>query len=296
MDIITKEVDLCLDLDEKTIVLDIETTGLSKINNKIILIGFLFKKNNHNFITQIFCDEKSEEKNLIKEFFKLISHYRNIITYNGKVFDIPFIENKFLKYLKGKSIYDFNHIDLLDFFRKLKKPLCLDSLKLKSIEKLYGINRIDEFSGKESVLLYEKYLISKNKKLKEFILLHNFEDILYLSKIECEKFNILKNKNFYFELILKNKGYFLIINDYKFLKNKLRINLKSLNSNIPNLKLYYENINIINKNDSLQIEISTTKKENKVYYPSNNPILLKEFDYVYENVLYSIAKSLLKNL
>ncbi|MCT4585735.1 MAG: ribonuclease H-like domain-containing protein [Peptostreptococcaceae bacterium] len=296
MDIITKEVDLCLNIDEKTIVLDIETTGLSKINNKIILIGFLYKKNNQVFITQIFCDEKHEENTLINEFFKLISNYKNIITYNGKSFDLPFIETKALKYLKNKSIYDFTHIDLLDFFRKLKKPLNLDSLKLKSIEKLYQINRDDLISGKESVLLYEEYLISKDNNLKNFILLHNFEDILYLSKIECEKFNILKNKNFYFEISINNKDYFLIINNYKFLKNKLRVNLKSLNANIPNLKLYYENINIINKDDNLQVEISITKKEEKIYYPSTHPILLKDCDYVYENVIYSIINSLLTNL
>lgn len=296
MDIITKEVDLSLNINEQTIVLDIETTGLSKNNNHIILIGFLFKKNKKIFITQIFCNKKNEEKELIKEFLRLISNYKNIITYNGKRFDLPFIDAKILKYFKKSLIYNFNHIDLLDFFRVLKKPLNLDSLKLKSIEKLYAINRDDLISGKESVLLYNNYLISKDERLKEFILLHNFEDILYLSKIESQKFDILKNKNFYFELTFNDKNYYLILNNYKFLKNKLKINLKSLNKNIPNLKLYYENINIINKDDSLKIEIATTNKENKIYYPSNPPILLKDSNYVYENVLYSITNSLLQNL
>jgi hypothetical protein len=54
----------------------------------------------------------------------------------------------------------------------------LENRKLKTIEKLLGIERTDTISGKESIQEYKAYLLNPQKELLNKILLHNADDIL----------------------------------------------------------------------------------------------------------------------
>lgn len=140
---------------------DIETTGLSKYTDQITMIG-IYDGNTPN----IYIQGKNLEQ--AKEHLK---QFDIIVTFNGKTFDMPFIEHKF------NEKYDLIHLDL----RYMLKELGLAG-GLKKIEIELGITRDDEIAnvdGFEAVRLWRRYqrgdLNALNKLLK-----YNTEDIVNL--------------------------------------------------------------------------------------------------------------------
>ena len=71
----------------------------------------------------------------------------------------------------------FIHIDLYKKAKKLKNFFKTENLKLKTLEEFFGLNRNDVFSGKELIDVYKEYMHLNDNKLKEILILHNFEDL-----------------------------------------------------------------------------------------------------------------------
>lgn len=166
-------------------VFDIETTGLNPSYCFLILSGFMIIKDSKATFIQYFAENLDDEKEVLTKTFQLLSSLDIVLTYNGKHFDMNFIEKRRLKYdlpfYKTPYILDLylllnGHSHFRDF---------IPNLKQKSIEKFMGIasDREDEISGKESVEMYKRYLSSKDKKIMEQILLHNSDDIQQLYKL-----------------------------------------------------------------------------------------------------------------
>ena len=116
----------------------------------------------------------------LAQFKKDISRYKLLVTYNGKTFDIPIIENYF-----GIKL-DQAHIDL----RYVLKSLGYSG-GLKSCEKQLGISRgdLDGVDGYFAVLLWNDYCKNKNIKALETLLSYNIEDVVNLEKIMVMAFN-----------------------------------------------------------------------------------------------------------
>lgn len=168
---------------EDILIFDIETTGLHHQHCEVILIGYFYVKNGCYYIEQIFAETPNEEKELLEKFKIVSSKFNYLLSYNGNSFDIPFLNSRYQKYHLDYLLDKSLNIDLLRVARLLSKTLKLENYKLKTVEQFLGIYRKDEISGKESVELYNRYIFSPNAHLKEVILLHNFEDILYLAKV-----------------------------------------------------------------------------------------------------------------
>ena len=188
MEIIRYEFDNSFELPENFLrlfrdipfaIVDIETTGLNPSYNKIILIGILYYSSEEVKIEQLFCPSKADENKLLECFVEKIKDIPLLISYNGDAFDIPFI-NKRLEMNKLEKSPLFCSFDLLRLVRNFQQQFELQDCKLKSIEKFLGIQREDGISGKESVDLYNRYEKSREKLLKDLILLHNHDDLRYL--------------------------------------------------------------------------------------------------------------------
>ncbi len=139
--------------------LDIETTGLSRYCDEITLIGIYNGKESKIFINGI------DIENAISE----IDKYDIIVTFNGKTFDIPFIEYKF-----GCKFDNKIHLDL----RFLLKELGYYG-GLKKIEQDLGVKRSQEVvgvDGFEAVRLWKRYLKGDETALAK-LLKYNQEDI-----------------------------------------------------------------------------------------------------------------------
>lgn len=161
--------------------IDIETDGLSH-KNKIAIIGLLFitQKKPSGYFIQLFNDDYQSEKEILQELFKLLKEHEIdfYISFNGNSFDFPFMNARLKHYNVGLRLNKDLNIDLLKVVRRHKKELNLTNASLKDVEKLLGIDRKDVISGKDSVIMYHAYLESKDSRLLDSILLHNFDDII----------------------------------------------------------------------------------------------------------------------
>lgn len=140
---------------------DIETTGLSRWTDDMTMLGIYDGENARSYILG---EDLEEAKEHLKQF-------DIIVTFNGKQFDLPFIEQKF------NEKYDFIHLDL----RFLLKEFGLAG-GLKKIERELGIVRSDEVAdvdGREAVRLWRRYQRGDEEALK-ILLKYNEEDIVNL--------------------------------------------------------------------------------------------------------------------
>ncbi len=210
MEIIRKKRDYVIPSDY--FFFDIETTDLSPKTSYIYLIGYMQMEGNECILTSVFCDNYSEEKELLQYFKDHYDQSKTLVHYNGSTFDIPYLNHKFNRY---KMNYTLEHCKSLDIYRALfhyKKYFDLTDLKLKTVEYMAGYNRTDTFSGGELAILYEEltgmrrlYEVCKKqdafdriKAITTCMLLHNEEDIdgLYSVYHKCGFLQELRNITF----------------------------------------------------------------------------------------------------
>jgi uncharacterized protein YprB with RNaseH-like and TPR domain len=149
---------------EKTAYVDIETTGLSTQYDMITVIGIYDGNETKTFVKGINLEEAPAE----------IARYKQLITYNGARFDLPFIEHEF------PGTINHLHTDLLYPLRKIGYRG-----GLKKIESLLGLSRSDETSGItgfDAVRLWKKYERGDEEAL-DTLIKYNTEDVVNLEKI-----------------------------------------------------------------------------------------------------------------
>lgn len=157
--------------------LDIETTGLDKFRNHITTIAIYDGENTKTYVQGINLEEFKED----------IQKYPLIITFNGRCFDIPFIEAQMNIKMNQP------HIDL----RWSLKELGYQG-GLKRIERVLGISReaeIGDVSGLEAVRLWYRYKAG-NMQALETLLKYNEADVVNLKALMDLTYSKLKQKNF----------------------------------------------------------------------------------------------------
>lgn len=162
---------------------DVEATGFDLENDKIVLISLgYYLKGNQFKVIQYFGETPLEEESLLKEFKKAMGKFKAWCSFNGTSFDEPFIIKKMNKFNLDFRMPN-HHIDLFRIIRPFHKKMGMKGCSLKSVEQFTGIKRKDEISGAKSVELYNEYLVKHDDKIKEILMLHNYEDVVNLPKI-----------------------------------------------------------------------------------------------------------------
>ncbi len=172
-------------------VFDIETMGLNPASAEVILAGFLEVSGDGTAVArQYFAENKNQERELLFAVQQELQRYDMVLTYNGKHFDLPFIEKRAALHsvpLSAVGCYNLDLYLVLHGHSNLKSVL--KNLRQKTVEDYMGLNpdRKDEISGAESIQLYESYLNEpagiKKEALKEKVLLHNHDDLLQLYRL-----------------------------------------------------------------------------------------------------------------
>lgn len=147
---------------DRSVFLDIETTGLGGQGDYITVIGLFNGREIKTFI---------RGQNL-EDFATELKNYSVIVTYNGKCFDIPFIESEFENFKFTQA-----HIDLRYFLYRLGY-----SGGLKQVEINVGIHRengLEDIDGYLAVILWRKYLEGDERALPALIR-YNIEDVVNL--------------------------------------------------------------------------------------------------------------------
>jgi uncharacterized protein YprB with RNaseH-like and TPR domain len=163
--------------------IDLETTGLSGGTGVVPFnIGMGYYRDDKFYVGQYFLGELAEEERMIQElgqFFKDMG-FQSVVTYNGKSFDIPLLETRFILYRQPFLLSELPHLDFLFPARRLwshKYESCrLFHLALKVVQ----ADRSEDIPSAEIPWRYFQYIHTGNYDLIEPILYHNQEDILSL--------------------------------------------------------------------------------------------------------------------
>ena len=142
-------------------VFDIETLGLNPQYCPIVLAGFLEPDAGGACrITQYFAEVPEDESLIIKRIQDDLSRVDYILTYNGRHFDIPFVEKRAEKLgVPGPfSVYDLDLYMVLNGYSQVK--FFMKNLRQKTVERFMGLDtsRDDMISGAESIELYERFI------------------------------------------------------------------------------------------------------------------------------------------
>jgi len=163
---------------DEAIFLDIETTGVQSFDD-VIVIG-LFDG----------LDVKTMIKGINLNFFALkqeLRKYKLIVTFNGAVFDIPFLKKRYPDLIPNIPVFD------------VKTACSRIGLTggLKEIEKKVGIRRnkiIENFYGGDPLCLWRMFKASGDEYYLKLLVEYNEEDVFNLRKIAELAIGKLKEK------------------------------------------------------------------------------------------------------
>lgn len=170
---------------ENALFFDIETTGLSAYRANLYLIGAaLYDPEQETWrLLQYFAESAADELPMLHAFFELLSTRKQLVSFNGEGFDIPFLKTMCTQYGLPQPFDSVESYDIFRLLRPGKSLLRLPSYRLKSCERFLGIEREDRFDGGELIFLYQAYLRDHDPEKRRTLLLHNAEDLENLPRI-----------------------------------------------------------------------------------------------------------------
>jgi len=180
-----------ISLSANTLLFDIETTGLSADTSYLYLIGAICLEDGEPTLIQWFCDEYSEEKEVLSSFRDFVKNYPRLVHYNGTGFDIPYLNKKFKRHCLSYMIDAENSLDIYKLLLPFKKHTSFPDFKQKTVEQCAGFLRTDTFSGGDLTEVYAAYAgkyrlatLTGNTEeadaLRYVMLLHNHDDLVGL--------------------------------------------------------------------------------------------------------------------
>ena len=152
-------------LMDRTLFLDIETTGFSISDSHITVIGCY-----DGVAPRVFLFGQNE-----RDFIEYVKKFSIIVTFNGKLFDIPFLEKYFGINIKAA------HIDL----RPVLSGLGYKG-GLKKIEVALGLGRsndVSDVNGYTAVLLWKYYKETGDKRALDTLIHYNLLDTINLEPL-----------------------------------------------------------------------------------------------------------------
>lgn len=166
---------------EDYVFLDIETMGL--FSRPIILFGIGVMKNRALDVHQYLLSDIDEEQAALCETISHLSGGRKaLVTFNGKAFDLPYINDRLGYYgMNTPAITRIPHFDVLHFSRRRWRDQ-FPSLRLTALEReILHIHRENDIPGQMVPEFYETYLHTGNCGPLVPIVEHNRQDILSLA-------------------------------------------------------------------------------------------------------------------
>lgn len=156
---------------ERIAYLDIETTGLECPGDHITTIALYDGQTIHHYV---------HGENLL-DFKDDIRNYNLLVSFNGKCFDIPFLESYFHMRIPAP------HIDLRYVFASLGYKG-----GLKHIERTLGFDRgeLADVDGFFAVLLWHDYQKKGNRAALDTLLAYNMLDTINLEALMVHAYNM----------------------------------------------------------------------------------------------------------
>lgn len=172
---------------------DTETTGLAGgTGTYAFLVGVGVFEEERFTVHQFFMRDYGEEPALIHALGELLDGLDAVVSFNGKSFDMPLLETRFIMTRQPPRLVDAPHLDLLPTARRFWKYR-LDSCALSSLEtEVLGVQRTqDDVPGWLIPSLYSDYARTGDASEMPRIFYHNAQDILSLVTLTARMCDLL---------------------------------------------------------------------------------------------------------
>jgi uncharacterized protein YprB with RNaseH-like and TPR domain len=171
---------------QKLLFFDTETTGLAGGTGTIpFMLGFGFFHEDTFKVKIFILNDLDKENELLDEVdeFLLSLAPSAVVTYNGKSFDYPLMEARYILQRKRFPLLRIPHLDFLYPARTLWK-YTYPSRKLGHLgDLLLGISRDEDIESSQIPAIYFNYLRSRSYETIRKIVDHNALDLLGLSAL-----------------------------------------------------------------------------------------------------------------
>lgn len=170
---------------ESLVFLDTETTGLSGGTGTMpFMIGAGRFIGDQFVVEQFFGRNPAEETAQLAALSEFVEGVEGIVTYNGKSFDLPIINTRYIMQRLSNPFTSATHFDLLPFTRRIWKSR-LGQCNLGNIEtQVLGFHREQaDIPGYLVPDFYREYLFTGDATHMPGIFYHNEIDVLSLSAL-----------------------------------------------------------------------------------------------------------------
>ena len=166
------------------IFLDTETTGLSGGAGTVAFLVGVGRWSDVGFtVEQYLMRDYDEERPMLMELQESLAGAQAFVTFNGKAFDIPLLQSRFVLARQRWPLARAVHLDLLHPARRIWK-LRLGSCCLASLEtRVLGVIRDADIPGHLIPQVYFRFVHTRNPQGLGNILSHNRQDIETLARL-----------------------------------------------------------------------------------------------------------------
>jgi tetratricopeptide (TPR) repeat protein len=180
---------------ERFAFIDTETTGLvGGTGTYTFLVGLGRFEGDEFRLVQFFLQEPGEEPAQLAAIEEFLAPCEAVVSFNGKTFDLPLLNTRYITNGWPPPLKDAPHIDLLHLARRLWK-LRLPSRTLGDLEaKILGLTRSQQdVPGWMVADLYFDYLHTGDARPLRGVFYHNEMDIVSLAALLNHMASLLEN-------------------------------------------------------------------------------------------------------
>jgi uncharacterized protein YprB with RNaseH-like and TPR domain len=166
---------------EQFVFVDAETTGLSTTAGTVaFLIGVGYVDADCFKVHQFFLPDYADEPPMLEAVADLVSGKTVVVSFNGKAFDLPLLEARYVVQRMTTPFANMRHLDLLHVSRRFWRGRFIDNT-LQTLEKeLLSVYRYNDTPGYLIPQLFFDYLRNGEPEPLAGVMLHNRLDIVTL--------------------------------------------------------------------------------------------------------------------
>jgi uncharacterized protein YprB with RNaseH-like and TPR domain len=180
---------------------DLETTGLAGgAGTQAFLVGCARVEDGGLQIRQFLLPGFEHERALLAMLTQWNEERCTLVTFNGRTFDLPLIETRYLFHRLTFPLGEVPHLDMLHPARRLWKqrptiagpPLDDESCKLSVLERhLAGYHRVGDVAGFEVPSRYFRFIRHGDVHPLEAVLEHNRIDLVSLALVTAQAITLI---------------------------------------------------------------------------------------------------------
>ena len=181
--------------------LDLETTGLAGgAGTQAFLVGCAMIEGSSIRVRQFLMPGFADEPALLAEVAAFAAQHGALVTFNGRTFDVPLIETRYLFHRVPFPLEDLPHLDMLHAARRLwrARPSAAGpdpdggGCSLSALEKhLSGLHRVGDVPGFEIPARYFQFVRDGDARPLEAVLEHNRLDLLSTAAVMARAITLI---------------------------------------------------------------------------------------------------------